>query len=473
MHSKRTLPDRLEAGVRGPLPASFSEAMSALLNDRFTTSAAVRNQYGKGESYPQVLPPDAVAFPISVEDVSQIAQICFKHRIPMIPSGAQTSLEGHVTAPKGGVAINLSRMDRIVEVNEADLDCTVEAGVTREQLNQHLRETGLFFPIDPGANASLGGMASTRASGTNAVRYGTMATNVLGLTVVQPDGTVIRTGGRARKSAAGYDLTRLYVGSEGTLGIITQVRLRLYGIPETIAAATCAFDDLAGAVNTVIQLVQIGVPVARVELLDEVQVGACNAYSKLDLPVKPHLFLEFHGSAAGTQEQARLAADISGGHGGGDFLWATSTEERNRLWKARHGAYFAALALRPGADIWSSDVCVPVAGLADALLAARADIDSNGLLAPIVGHVGDGNFHVLFNIDPAQPDERARAEAVNARMVDRAIAAGGTCTGEHGIGAVKRKHMVTEHGAAAVDTMRLIRAALDPRDLMNPGKILP
>lgn len=465
--------DRSEAEAGWQPTASVFDALSALLNERFTTSAAVRNQHGKGESFPRVLPPDAVAFPNSIEEISRIAAICFAHRVPMIPSGAQTSLEGHVTAPVGGVTINLSRMDRIVDVNEADLDCMVEAGVTREQLNQHLRETGLFFPIDPGANASLGGMASTRASGTNAVRYGTMATNVLGLTVVQPDGTIIRTGGRARKSAAGYDLTRLYVGSEGTLGIIAQVRLRLYGIPETIAAATCAFDDLAGAVNTVIQLVQIGVPVARVELLDDVQVHACNRYSGLDLPVKPHLFFEFHGSPGGVQEQAQLAANIAGGHGGAGFLWATSTEERSRLWKARHNAYFAALALRSGADVWSSDVCVPVAQLADALLAARADIDSNGLLAPIVGHVGDGNFHVLFNIDPGQPDERARAEAVNARMVDRAIAAGGTCTGEHGIGAVKRKHMVLEHGTGAVETMRLIKAALDPRDLMNPGKVLP
>ncbi|MET0371942.1 MAG: FAD-linked oxidase C-terminal domain-containing protein [Sphingobium sp.] len=445
-------------------------ALSTLLGDRFTMARATCDQYGRGEAYPTLLPPDAVAFPTSTDEVAAIAAICSAHGVPMVPSGAATSLEGHIAAPSGGLAINLMRMDRIVAVNDGDLDCVVEAGVTREQLNHHLRDRGLFFPIDPGANASIGGMASTRASGTNAVRYGTMANNVLGLTVVQPDGSVIRTGGRARKSAAGYDLTRVYVGSEGTLGIVTEIRLRLYGIPETMAAATCAFDDLAGAVNTVTQLIQIGVPVARVELLDDVQVRACNAYSNLNLPEKPHLFLEFHGSEAATAEQAETALAVASGEGGSGFQWATATEDRNRLWKARHNAYFAAVALRP-ADIWSSDVCVPVSHLADAVLAVRADIDRNGLTAPIVGHVGDGNFHVLFAMDPADPTERARAEAVYAGMIERAIAAGGSCTGEHGIGIVKRKHLISEHGAAAVETMRLIKKALDPRGLMNPGKI--
>jgi D-lactate dehydrogenase (cytochrome) len=455
----------------GALDASASKALTLLLGDRFTTSSRVRAQYGRGESYPTSLPPDAVAFPETTEEVSRIAAICSAYGLPMVPSGATTSLEGHITAPRGGLAINLMRMGRIVEVNDADLDCVVEAGVTREQLNHHLRDSGLFFPIDPGANASIGGMASTRASGTNAVRYGTMMHNVLGLTVVQPDGTVIRTGGRARKSAAGYDLTRLYVGSEGTLGIVTEVRLRLYGIPETMAAATCAFEDLAGAVNTVTQLIQLGVPVARVELLDEVQVRACNAYSGLGLPEKPHLFFEFHGSKAATQEQAETALAIATEEGGSGFEWATATEDRNRLWKARHNAYFASVALRPGAEVWSSDVCVPVSRLADAVLAVRADIDRNGLIAPIVGHVGDGNFHVLFAVDPSDPTERQRAEAVYKAMIERAIAAGGSCTGEHGIGMVKREHLLTEHGASAVGTMRAIKQALDPKSLMNPGKI--
>ncbi|WP_242126645.1 FAD-linked oxidase C-terminal domain-containing protein [Sphingobium sp. Sx8-8] len=448
-----------------------TRALEILLGDRFTTARAVRDQYGRGESYPHLLSPDAAAFPVSTEEVGRIAAICHAHRIPMVPSGAGTSLEGHITAPLGGLGINLSRMDRIVAVNEADLDCVVEAGVTREQLNQHLRASGLFFPIDPGANASLGGMASTRASGTNAVRYGTMAHNVLGLTVIQPDGRMIRTGGRARKSAAGYDLTRLYVGSEGTLGIITEVRLRLYGMAETMVAATCAFDTLAGAVESVIQLVQIGVPVARVELLDDAQVRACNLYSGLAMPEKPHLFFEFHGSKLATQEQAETAQAIASEHGGSGFEWAVATEDRNRLWKARHNAYFASVALRPGAEVWTSDVCVPVSHLADAVLAVRADIDRNGLVAPIVGHVGDGNFHVLFAIDPADPSERDRAETVYAAMIDRAIAVGGSCTGEHGIGMVKRKHLIAEHGADAVETMRLLKQALDPLALMNPGKI--
>ncbi|HEX7855717.1 MAG TPA: FAD-linked oxidase C-terminal domain-containing protein [Sphingobium sp.] len=445
------------------------ESLQALLGDRLATSDAMRAQYGKGESYGEVMPPDAVAFPLSTQEVSRIAALCHQHRTPMIASGAGTSLEGHITAPMGGIAINLSRMDAIVEVNDEDLDVLVQAGVTREQLNHELRDRGLFFPIDPGANASLGGMAATRASGTNAVRYGTMAQNVLGLTVVQPDGTIIHTGGRARKSAAGYDLTRLYVGSEGTLGIITEVRLRLYGIPEAMAAAACAFDDLAGAVATVTQLIQLGVLVARVEFLDEVQVRACNAYSGLSLPEKPHLFLEFHGTPAATEEQAATARELAQDNGGSDFAWATSTEDRNRLWKARHNAYYAAVALRPGAKVWSSDVCVPVSRLPEVVLATRADIDASDLTAPIVGHVGDGNFHVLFSY--LSEEEREQAEQVYARMIARTLAAGGTCTGEHGIGLVKRKHLLEEHGADAIATMRAVKAALDPLGLMNPGKI--
>jgi D-lactate dehydrogenase (cytochrome) len=453
------------------LPETLRASLGELLGDRFTTSAAVREQYGRGESFPELYAPDAVAFPVSTEEVSRIAAACHAHDVAMIPSGTLTSLEGHIAAVQGGVAINLMKMDRIVAVNEDDLDCVVDAGVTREQINHELRDRGLFFPIDPGANASIGGMASTRASGTNAVRYGTMMDNVLGLTVVRPDGSVIHTGGRARKSAAGYDLTRLYVGSEGTLGIITEVRLRLYGIPETMAAATCVFDDLAGAVTTVTQLIQLGVPVARIEFLDDVQVRACNAYSKLGLPQKPHLFFEFHGSKAATEEQAATAAELATANGGSQFTWADTVEERNRLWKARHNAYFAAVALRPGAQIWTSDVCVPVSHLPGAVLAVREDMDRHGITAPIVGHVGDGNFHVLFAVDPNDPAERAVAEGVYERMIDRAIAVGGSCTGEHGVGLVKRHHLLHEHGSEAVETMRSIKRALDPKGLMNPGKI--
>jgi D-lactate dehydrogenase (cytochrome) len=451
-------------------PAAL-HALQAILGDRLATAAAVRDQYARGESFDHAMAPDAMAFPLSTDEVARVAAVCFAHGVPMIPSGAATSLEGHITAPKGGLGVNLARMERVLAVNAEDLDCTVEAGVTREALNAHLRDTGLFFPIDPGANATLGGMAATRASGTTAVRYGTMAHNVLGLTVVQPDGTVIRTGGRARKSAAGYDLTHLYVGSEGTLGIITEVALRLYGSPEAVAAATCAFATLQGAVDTVIQLVQFGVPVARVEFVDEVQVRGFNLHSGLGLPEKPHLFFEFHGSPAGVAEQAETVAALAAENGGEAFQWADRPEDRSRLWKARHGAYFAALALRPGARLWASDVCVPVSRLAEAVTSVRADVDASGLVAPIVGHVGDGNFHVQFLLDPHDPKERQTAEAVYERMIARAIAAGGTCTGEHGIGLMKREHLVEEAGEDAVATMKALKRTLDPKGLMNPGKV--
>ncbi|HTK33692.1 MAG TPA: FAD-linked oxidase C-terminal domain-containing protein [Caulobacteraceae bacterium] len=447
------------------------DALRAILGDRLTTAQAVRDQYATGESYDVAMPPDAVAFPATTEEVGRVAAVCFAHDVPMVPSGAGTSLEGHIAAVRGGLAINLARMDKILSVAAEDLDCHVEAGVAREALNAHLRDTGLFFPVDPGANATLGGMAATRASGTAAVRYGTMSQNVLGLTVVQPDGTVIRTGGRARKSAAGYDLTHLYVGSEGTLGIITEVRLRLYGVPEAIAAATCAFETLKGAVDTVIQLIQLGVPVARVEFLDETQVRACNADSGLGLPERPHLMFEFHGSPAGVAEQAQIAAGLSADNGGAGFQWAEQAEDRSRLLKARHRAYFATLALRPGARVWASDVCVPVAGLAEAVLAVREDIDRHGLVAPIVGHVGDGNFHVQFCVDPDDAAEYAAARGVYERMIHRAIAAGGTCTGEHGVGLMKREALVEEAGEGAVATMRAVKRALDPKGLMNPGKV--
>ena len=388
-----------------------------------------------------------------------------------MPYGTGTSLEGHIAALAGGVCIDVSRMANVLEVNREDLDCRVQAGVTRKQLNTHLRDTGLFFPIDPGADASLGGMAATRASGTNAVRYGTMRENVLGLTVVLADGRVIRTGGRARKSAAGYDLTRLFVGSEGTLGVITEVQLRLYGIPEAMSAAVCSFESLAGAVDTVIATIQLGVPVARIELLDAVQMDAINRYSKLDYPVRPTLFFEFHGSEASVAEQTETVGAISAEHGGGEFQWATRAEDRNRLWQARHDAYYAALALRPGCKGWATDVCVPISRLAECIAETHADIEREGLLAPLVGHVGDGNFHLVFLVDPDDREEMARAEAINSRMVLRAIELGGTCTGEHGIGYGKREFLRVEHGEA-VSVMRSLKQALDPLGIMNPGKIV-
>ena len=452
------------------LEDSAIEALQALLGERLSTSAAVREHHGKDVSYHAAYPPEAVAFAQSTEEVAEIVKICAAHAKPVIAYGTGTSLEGHVAALKGGVCIDLSALNEVLEVNAEDLDCRVQACVTRKQLNEYLRDTGLFFPIDPGADASLGGMAATRASGTNAVRYGTMRENVLGLTVVLADGRIIRTGGRARKSAAGYDLTRLFVGSEGTLGVITEVQLRLYGIPEATSAAVCAFDDLEGAVNTTILTIQSGIPVARIELLDEVQMEACSRYSDLDFPAKPTLFFEFHGSTAGVKEQAEQVGEIAAEFGGGDFRWATRQEERNKLWQARHDAYYAALALRSGAQGWATDACVPISRLAECLLETRADIDASGLIAPIVGHVGDGNFHLVFLIDPDDAQEMARAKGVNDRMIMRTLALGGTCTGEHGIGYGKLGFLQAEHGEA-VSVMRAVKQALDPENLMNPGKI--
>ena len=446
------------------------EELRALLGERLSTSAAVREHHGKDVSYHAGYPPEAVAFAQSTEEVAQVVRICAAHGKPVIPYGTGTSLEGHVAALKGGISIDVSQMAEVLEVNTEDLDCRVQAGVTRKQLNEYLRDTGLFFPIDPGADASLGGMAATRASGTNAVRYGTMRENVLGLTAVLADGRIIRTGGRARKSAAGYDLTRLLVGSEGTLGVITEVQLRLYGIPEAISAAVCAYDDLEGAVNTVILTIQSGIPVARIELLDEVQMDACNRYSELDYPAKPTLFFEFHGSEAGVKEQAERVGEISQEFGGGEFRWTLRQEDRSKLWQARHDAYYAALALRPGAQGWATDACVPISRLAECLLETRQDIDASGLIAPIVGHVGDGNFHLVFLIDPEDPEEMKRAQEVNDRMVMRTLALGGTCTGEHGIGYGKVGFMQAEHGDA-VSVMRAVKQALDPDNLLNPGKI--
>ncbi|TDJ20919.1 MAG: FAD-binding protein [Gammaproteobacteria bacterium] len=445
--------------------------LRALLGERLSTSEAVRQQHGKDESFHEVAAPDAVAFANSCDDVADIVRICARHKTPVIAYGTGTSLEGHVQALHGGVCVDVSQMNEILEVNAEDLDCRVQPGVTRKQLNDHLRDSGLFFPVDPGADASLGGMAATRASGTNAVRYGTMRENVLGLTVVLADGRVIRTGGRARKSAAGYDLTRLFVGSEGTLGVITEVQLRLYGIPEAISTAVCSFPTLEGAVKTVTQIIQLGIPVARIELLDEVQMDAINRYSGLNYPVQPTLFFEFHGSDNGVREQVELVGEIAAEFGGGDFQWATRQEDRNKLWQARHDAYYAAMALRPGCKGWATDVCVPISELTECLLETRKDIDKSGILAPIVSHAGDGNFHLVFLVDTDNPDEMARASAVNDRMVMRALAVGGTCTGEHGVGYGKLEFLKAEHGEA-VSVMRQIKIALDPDNIMNPGKIL-
>lgn len=453
-----------------PDPAPALAELRALLGERLSTAAAVREHHGKDVTYHEGHPPDAVAFPATTEEVAAIVRICARHGTPVIAYGTGTSLEGHIAAIEGGVSIDLGGLSRILEVNAEDLDARVEAGVTRKALNLHLRDTGLFFPIDPGADASLGGMAATRASGTNAVRYGTMRENVLGLTVVTADGRIVRTGGRARKSAAGYDLTRLFVGSEGTLGIITELQLRLQGIPEAITSAVCSFADLAGAVDTVIATIQSGIPVARIELLDEVQIRGCNLYSKLGLPETPTLFFEFHGTAAWAEEQARMAGEIAEGFGGGAFRWASDAEERNRLWAARHDALWAAKALRPGAESWATDVCVPISRLAECILETKADIAASGLLAPIVGHVGDGNFHLTLLLDPAKPEEFTRAAALYERMIGRALAMGGTSTGEHGVGTGKMPYLEKEHGEA-VDLMRAVKRALDPQNILNPGKI--
>ena len=442
-----------------------------LLGERLSTSESVRQQHGKDESFHEVAAPDAVAFANSSDEVAAIVRACARYKTPVIAYGTGTALEGHVQALHGGVCIDVSQMNEVLQVNGEDLDCRVQPGVTRKQLNNYLRDSGLFFPIDPGADASLGGMTATRASGTNAVRYGTMRENVLGLTVVLADGRVISTGGRARKSAAGYDLTRLFVGSEGTLGVITEIQLRLYGIPEAISSAVCSFPTLEGAVKTVTQTIQMGIPVARIELLDEVQMDAINRYSDLSYPVQPTLFFEFHGSDNGVREQAELVGEIAADFGGGDFQWASRQEERNKLWQARHDAYYAALALRPGCKGWATDVCVPISELTRCLLETRKDIDESGLLAPIVSHAGDGNFHLVFLVDTDNAQEMAKASAVNDRMLTRALAAGGTCTGEHGVGYGKIEILKVEHGEA-VSVMRLIKNALDPDNIMNPGKIL-
>ena len=452
---------------------SLTERLRATCGDRVATGQAIRDQHSHGEGLADGALPDVVVFPQTNEEVAAIVRLCAAARIPVIAFGVGTSLEGHVAALFGGVCIDLSQMSRVLEVNAEDLDCRVQAGVTREQLNAELKGTGLFFPIDPGANATLGGMASTRASGTNAVRYGTMRENVLGLTVVTADGRIVHTGGRARKSSAGYDLTRLFVGAEGTLGVITEVAVRLYGIPEAISAAVCQFPDLKSAVDCVIVAMQLGIPVARIELLDAVQMDASIRYSKLDgFAAKPTLFFEFHGTEAGVREQAETIQTITDDHGGSAFRWTSSPEERSKLWKARHNAYYAALALAPGSRAFATDACVPISRLADCVMETQADIDATGLVAPILGHVGDGNFHLVIVFDPAKPGDRDKAEGLAERASLRAIRMGGTCTGEHGIGVHKLDALVAEHGDA-VSLMQAVKRALDPLDIMNPGKTVP
>ena len=458
--SKSTTPDALIASLRD------------LLGDRISTSASVLEQHGRGESWHPPQPPDAVCFVQNTDEVADIVKRCADAAVPVIAFGTGTSLEGQVQATRGGICIDLSGMNRILEVSTEDLDCRVEAGVTRRELNQYLRDTGLFFPVDPGANTSLGGMTATRASGTNAVRYGTMRENVLGLTVVTANGEIIKTGTRARKSAAGYDLTHLFVGSEGTLGIITEISLRLHGLTEAISAAVVNFPDVRSAAEATMQTIQMGIPVARIEIVDSAYMRAINNYSKTNYPELDTLFLEFHGTHAGVKEQVQLFDEISSELGASGLQWAEHEEDRQTLWRARHDAYYAGLAVYPGYRGYVTDVCVPISRLADCIAETQADIAASDLFAPIIGHVGDGNFHATIFIDPDDEDMLQRALEVDRRMVERAQNMGGTCTGEHGIGLGKLKHMRKEHGDGAIAAMQAVKAALDPQNIMNPGKIV-
>ncbi|HLV29319.1 MAG TPA: FAD-linked oxidase C-terminal domain-containing protein [Burkholderiaceae bacterium] len=458
---------------RRPIPEGFIEALRERFGDRMSTSAAVCEHHGTDESPYETMPPDAVVYATSTEEVAWVAAHCHSHGVPLIPYGAGSSLEGHLLAVQGGVSLDLSRMNQIVSLHPEDFTVTVQAGVTRKQLNDEIRDTGLFFPIDPGADASLGGMAATRASGTNAVRYGTMRENVVSLQVVTADGRVIQTASRARKSSAGYDLTRIFVGSEGTLGIITEVTVRLYPQPEAISAAICNFPDLRSAVQSVIEIIQMGIPVARVEFMDTMAVRATNAYSKLELKESPLLLFEFHGSPAGVREQAEAVQEIAASNGGEDFAWAERPEDRSRLWTARHNAYFAGLQLRPGCRASTTDVCVPISRLAECVTETAAEMDQASFPYTIVGHVGDGNFHVLMLLDPDDPAQFEESEALNRRLVERALRMEGTCTGEHGVGLHKMGFMEAEHGRDALDLMAELKRAFDPRNILNPGKILP
>ncbi len=448
--------------------------LRAVLGDRASTTAAVRGHHSHGESWHAAAEPDAVVFPETTDEVSRVVDVCATHGAPVVPFGIGSSLEAHVNAIHGGVSIDLTRMTKVLRLSPDDMDVTVEAGLTHRKLNDHLKNTGLMFMVDPGADATIGGMTATRASGTAAVRYGTMRESVLGVTAVLADGRVIRTGGRARKSASGYDLTRLFVGSEGTLGVITEVTLRLYGRPEAISTAVCTFPSMEAAATTVIETIQLGVPVARIEIIDEAQLAVVNRYSKTSFPEAPTLFFEFHGpSAAVVEEHARLVKEVSDERGGSSFRWTTSPEERAKLWEARHNALYATIASRPSAKAWTSDVCVPIAHLAECIVATQADLKASDLVAPLVGHAGDGNFHLIFMLDPDDPAELERVAAANHRLVERALALGGTCSGEHGVGTGKLKYLEQEHGAVALDVMRQVKRALDPKNLMNPGKLVP
>ncbi len=453
------------------VPAALIEALKARFGANCSTAMAVREQHGRDESSFQAPPPSAVVFAESTQDVADAVKLAAQCDVPVIPFGVGSSLEGHLLAVQGGISLDVGRMNKVLSINAEDLTVTVQPGVTRKQLNEEVKSTGLFFPIDPGADATLGGMSATRASGTNAVRYGTMRENVLSLEVVTASGEVIRTGTRAKKSSAGYDLTRLFVGSEGTLGVITEVTLRLYPLPEAISAAICSFPSIEAAVRTTIQIIQLGVPIARVELIDHNTVRMVNAHSKLGLREEPLLLMEFHGSPAGVKEQAELVQEIAAEHGGNAFEWASTPEERTRLWTARHNAYFAAIQSKPGCRAISTDTCVPISRLADCLLDSVKEADESGLPYFLVGHVGDGNFHFGYLLDPDKPQEREIAERLNHQLVARALRLEGTCTGEHGIGLHKMEFLVTETGAGAVDMMRTIKRALDPKNIMNPGKI--
>ena len=439
--------------------------------ERATRNIDILDRHGRDESFHASAAPELVVFPGTNDEVASIVKQCADSDTPVIPFGVGTSLEGHVAALHGGVCVDLSMMNEVLEINPGDLDVRVQAGVTRKQLNAELARHGLFFPVDPGADATLGGMVATGASGTNAVRYGTMRENILGLTVVMPNGEIVLTGGRARKSSSGYDLTRLFCGSEGTLGVITEVQLKVYGLPAAHSAGVCAFKTLEGAVDSVISIIQMGIPVARVEFLDEVQVRAVNAYSKLSYAELPTLFFEFHGTEASVIEQSESVAEITAEYGGGEFLWSTKQEEQNQLWQARHDAYYAGMALRPGCNGWPTDVCVPITRLTECIQLTKIDVEETGVIAPIVGHVGDGNFHLLLLVDTDNPDEMATAKGINDRLVKRAIEMGGTSTGEHGIGSGKLPYMALEHGAS-LDLMRQVKLAFDPKNIMNPGKVI-
>jgi D-lactate dehydrogenase (cytochrome) len=456
---------------RGDTRAGIA-ALNAAFGNRVVTSQAVREQHGNTLTWIANQPPDAVVFPQSSQDVQQVVRICAEHGMPVIPFGVGSSLEGHVNAPQGGVSIDFRDMNKVLSVHAEDLDCVVQPGITRKALNEYLRDRGVFFPIDPGADASLGGMAATRCSGTNAVRYGTMKDNVLALKVVMPDGEIMTTARRAKKTSAGYDLTRLMVGSEGTLGVITELTLKLHGIPEAISGGVCPFPSVEACCNTAIQTIQTGIPVARIELLDALQVRAVNMHSKLGLKETPMLFVEFHGTEASVAEQSQRFGEIAAEFGGGPFDWTTRQEERTRLWDARHHAAMSNFALRPGAQMIPTDVCVPLSRLAECVTQTQADIAQSRLMAPIVGHIGDGNFHLTLLIDMNDADEVARAKALNERLVERALAMDGTCTGEHGVGQGKMKYLKAEYGPQALSAMAAIKRALDPQNIMNPGKIV-